>query len=266
MKKYWTIIKNEFQRQFAYRISIASFSLGNVLEIVAQIIIWTVIYQGVDEIRGYSQKEMMSYVVVGWFFLFVSSNYNFENYIARDIHQGTLSNLIIKPISYLKYIVVVSLGRIMVALFFVLFVQSVLIFSFLHSHIVLPSDPRVWIILIFMLLGSYFIKLFISILIGTISFWTIEINGIFFSLNVVSKFFSGAYFPINLLPALFINISLFFPFAYTFYVPLQLYLGRLSVGQGAKALGVELIWLFLLYGLTKLVWKKGLKKYESVGI
>ncbi|KKR21432.1 MAG: hypothetical protein UT48_C0008G0009 [Parcubacteria group bacterium GW2011_GWE2_39_37] len=265
MKKYWKIITNEFQRHLAYRANIVSYSFGHLFEIISQIVIWTVIFQGTSMIKGYTYPEMMTYVIIGWFILFATSNYGFEERIAKDIHQGTLSNMIVKPMSYVRYIIAVSMGRVVIALITVAVIETVLIFL-LRNKIIINLDPATLLLMLFMLLVAFFIKLLFSILIGLIAFWIIEISGTYFSLNIFSKFMSGAYFPMNLLPAVFVNISLFFPFIYTFFIPLQLYLKKITLIEGLRGLGVELLWLFLLYLLIKLVWHFGLKKYEAAGV
>ena len=125
---------------------------------------------------------------------------------------------------------------------------------------------RVICLLLAMLVVSYFINLFMAILIGMIAFWTTEIVGIQYSIKVFVKLISGSYFPISLLPIAVINISLLFPFIYTVFIPVQLCLGKISFAEGLKGLGIEALWLGLLYIVIKIVWKFGLKKYESVGI
>jgi len=64
----------------------------------------------------------------------------------------------------------------------------------------------------------------------------------------------------------FVNVSYFLPFAYTIYVPVQLYLGKISFAEGLRGLAIEILWLVALYIIIKVVWRLGLRKYESVGI
>lgn len=265
MKKYWLLIKNEFQRHLAYRANIISYSFGHLFEVTSQVIIWSAIYQNNQMVKGYTYQEMITYVVIGWLLLFATSNYGFEEKIAKDIHQGTLSNLITKPVSYLKYMSAVSLGRIVVAFITVIIIETVMILIFKSKLIIDFSIIKISLLISMMVL-AFFIRLFFAIMIGLIAFWIVEISGTYFSLNILSKFLSGAYFPINLLPAAYVNISLLFPFAYTFFVPLQVYLGKASLMQGVRGLLVELIWLLLLYIIIKIIWRFGLKKYEAVGI
>src|SRR4030065_2917093 len=103
MKKYWHIITNEVQRQFTYRIGIAAYSFGNIAEVIILVVIWSIAFRNTDMIHGYSSHEMISYVIFAWFFSFLTTTYAFEQNIARDIHRGTLSALLVKPQSYVRY-------------------------------------------------------------------------------------------------------------------------------------------------------------------
>ncbi|MFA5925681.1 MAG: ABC-2 family transporter protein [Parcubacteria group bacterium] len=265
MKKYWHIITNEIQRQFTYRASIAAYAFGNIAELVALTVIWIIVYRNIDAIKGYSENEMISYVVFAWFFSFLTTTYAFERNVARDIHQGTLSNLMVKPQSYIRYMMAVATGRISIA-FSIVLVQAVIVFSFFRSEIIFSLDIPKFLVLVFMLIATYLINLFLSILIGFIAFWTTEINGTYYSIKVFSRFMSGTFFPISLLPVFFMKASFFLPFVYTIYIPVQLYLGKISFAEGLRGLAIEIGWLVVLYVIIKIVWRLGLKKYESVGI
>ncbi|MEI7497754.1 MAG: ABC-2 family transporter protein [Candidatus Falkowbacteria bacterium] len=265
MKKYLLIITDEFQRHLAYRANITAYSIGHIIDVSAQVIIWSVIFSQVSIIKGYTLTEMMTYVVFGWFFQHASSNYNFEERVARDIERGTLSSLLIKPISYLRYITACAIGRVGFA-FATVWGIAVILLLLMHDRLIFNFNPIILLIILIMVVIGFFIKLLFSLIIGLFAIWVVEISGTYFSLNIIAKFLSGAMFPIALLPSFFINLTLLFPFAYTLFVPLQLYLGKISIYQGVIGVGVELVWLIILYGIVKLIWHFGLKKYESVGI
>ncbi|MFA6285256.1 MAG: ABC-2 family transporter protein [Parcubacteria group bacterium] len=265
MKKYLAVIKIEWGRQMTYRVNQFTYRIGNIFEILVQIIIWTAIFQKAAIIKGYTYQEMMTYIIIGWLVSFLMANFGFESFISDHIQRGELSNFLSKPIDYVNYLIVLSIGRASFTLA-VAFLANILIVLLFRNSFIFSKNIFVWLILLAMILMGYFIKLFLSILIGFISFWTTDNSGIFYSINTLSKFLSGAYFPINILPAAFLNFSLALPFIYTFYLPAQLYLGKISILQGLQGLGLETIWVAILYCAIKVVWKMGLKKYESVGI
>ena len=265
MKKYLAVIKTEWSRQMTYRVNQFTFRIGNVFEILVQILIWSAIFQNINIIKGYSHREMITYILIGWLLSMLMNNYGFENIISDHIEKGELSNFISKPINYIKYLITLSVGRCSFTLAVAFATNITLLFLFRHYFIV-SKDTLTWIILILMVLAGYFINLFISILVGFTSFWTVDNHGIFYSINTLAKFLSGNYFPINILPAAFLNFSLALPFVYTFYFPAQLYLGKISIRQGLVGLGIEIVWIAVLYLAINWVWNRGLKKFESVGI
>jgi ABC-2 type transport system permease protein len=122
------------------------------------------------------------------------------------------------------------------------------------------------IAILLMLILSYFIKLFLGVLIWLVSFWTSDISGFSYSAGVMIWFLSGVYFPINMLPKTLADLSYFFPFVYTIFVPIQFYLWKISLLEAIKWMWVEIIWLGVLYILIKIIWKRGLRRYEGVGI
>ncbi|MFA5925680.1 MAG: ABC-2 family transporter protein [Parcubacteria group bacterium] len=265
MKKYLAVLKIEWQRQMAYRVNQFTFRIGNAFEIFVQIVIWTAIFQNADVIKGYSYREMMTYILIGWLLSMLMNNYGFEEIISGHIEKGELSNFISKPIDYIKYLLTLSIARCSFTLVLAFLTNIVLLFLFRH-YFIISKDALVWIILALMILAGYFINLFVSMLIGFTSFWTVDNAGVFYSINTLAKFLSGNYFPINILPVAFLNFSLALPFVYTFYFPAQLYLGKISILEGLVGLGLETAWLVILYLIVRIVWKRGLKKFESVGI
>lgn len=264
-KKYILVANNALQRALVFRFSVYSYRVGNLAELLSQIIIWSVIFQKENIISGYTYDEMVTYILVGWLFTFLTGAYGLERNIANEIEQGNISNFLVKPIEYLKYNTAFAIGRVYLSLVAAVVVQLILIFFF-HKHILFYINFFNIFILFGMLIVSFFINIFRAVLTGYIAFWTNDTTGFESTLNILAKFMSGAYFPLSLLPAAFVNISLFFPFIYTFFIPTQLYLGKITTWQGLKGLIIEIVWLFLLYGIIKVVWKRGIKRYEGVGM
>ncbi len=265
MKKYIAVAKNEWSRMITYRFTIFSYRIASFIEISVQIVIWSTIYKSTENVFGYNFSEMLTYIVMGYLFSFLMANYNYESRISRSIQYGEISSILCQPISWFAHTVSTALGRLYITLISSLFFQTILIII-LHKFIILPKSFTAVFLIIAIVIIGFFIKLFLSMLIGLISFWTINVSGIQYSARVLIGFFSGSYFTLALLPASVLKISLLLPFAYTFYVPAQIYLGKMSLAQGFRGLLISLAWLLVLYLIIKIVWTRGLKKYEAVGI
>jgi ABC-type uncharacterized transport system permease subunit len=164
LKKYLLVIKNSAQRQLAFRTNIMAFAVGNIFGLLVQIVVWTAVFKTTVLIKGYTYNEMITYVVIGWFFSFITSNYSIEENVAKDIHLGTLSNFITKPISYLKYMTAFAIGRVFIAFFVILFSMTLLVIVF-YDKMIFDFDILKLIAILLMLILSYFIKLFLGVLI-----------------------------------------------------------------------------------------------------
>ena len=264
MKKYITIIKTYWQRALAYRFTVFVYRIGEVGEILVLILMWSAIYGGNKVIGGFTFQEMLTYILVGNFFNVMIRNW-LENYIAGDIKDGRLSVFLIKPIAYFNYVLFREIGRISLAVLMSVLSQA-LVILFFFSKFIFNFDILYLLLIFLMIILAFITELLLSFLIGLIAFWTDEVDGVYRTIERLKKFFSGGFFPINLLPAAFVNISLFLPFAYSFFVPAQLYLKKIDLSAGLKGILVQIVWLFLLYGIIKAVWNRGLKRYEGVGI
>jgi ABC-2 type transport system permease protein len=265
MKKYWKTISNEFQRQLNLRFFILSFVVGNFFDLLAQIVIWSAAFKFISEVNGYDYRTMLTYVIFGWIFRYLTTNYEYDRIIQKDIHLGRLSNFMVKPINYIRYIMANAIGRNIFAFMVVIVMSLIWIIFFGHVFVFQNSAIIIPILLAYFVL-AYLIKFYLSILAGFIGFWTVEVTGISYSINIIIKFLSGAYFPIDLLGSQITSIFYFFPFVYTFFIPAQIFVGKIGIAESFNGIAVMLIWILALHAIVKIIWTKGLKKYESAGI
>lgn len=264
MKKYLTIIKTAWQRGLAYRFTVFTYRVGEILEVVALIFMWSAIYGEQEFIKGYTLREMITYILLGNLINVVVRNM-LSDKVGREIKDGLLSQFLTKPIQYFTFIIFNEIGRILLA-FLMSVTSQLLVIVFFLDKFIFNFDILHFLVIIAMIILAFFSELFLSYLIGLAAFWTDETHGIHLTAMRLRKFFSGGYFPLSLMPIAFVKISLLLPFAYSFFVPTQLYLGKISLATGLKGLFVQICWIFLLYGIIKIVWKIGLRRYEGVGI
>lgn len=263
-RKYIAIIKITWQRALIYRFTVFSYRIGEIIEMVVLIFMWSAIYGQHDIIKGYTLPEMITYILVGNLINAVVRNWLAE-VIARDIREGSLSQFLVKPIEYFRYVMAREIGRISLTFFMSILSQMIIILFFLKIFIFNVSVLNLALIIVMIIL-AFITELLISYLIGLIAFWTDEVNGIHTTIDRLKKFFSGGYFPLSLLPVAFVNISFSLPFAYSFFVPAQIYLNKIDIATGVRGLFVQTAWILILYVIIKIVWKRGLKRYEGVGI
>lgn len=264
IKKHLTITKTAWQRALTYRFTVLAHRIGETGEMLILILMWAAIYSGGGVIKGYNYQEMITYILLGNLINAIVRNW-LASVVSRDISNGTLSQFLVKPISYLRYILFREIGRISVAFFFSV-ISSLLVIFFFTRYFIINLNPLTLGLIAIMTILAFATELLLSFLIGLIAFWTTEVDGIYATIDRVKKFFSGGYFPISLLPPAFVKTSFLLPFGYSFFIPVQLYLGKIDSRTGLLGLLIQLTWIILLYGIIRVAWNRGIKKYEGVGI
>jgi ABC-type uncharacterized transport system permease subunit len=104
----------------------------------------------------------------------------------------------------------------------------------------------------------------VEVIIGSITFYSTETAQLIETKNFLIPLLAGSL--VFLDTNSFTKMFIFSPFAFTFYHPMQIYLGKYSNLEIFYVFLGGLAWCFILYFLAKLVFKMGLKKNEAVGL
>ena len=127
--------------------------------------------------------------------------------------------------------------------------------------------PKGSIFAIFMIYAVLMIlfDIILYVIIGGLSFWFIEIWGIRASIEQVLWILSGRTLPLSLFPQWMQTFMAFTPFMYLEYTFASIYLGKLTIEEALRAMGIFTIWIVLMILLMKWVYTKGFRKLESFG-
>ena len=264
IKQAMTIISLAWQKNFTYRFTVLTYRVGEIAEVLVLILMWSAIYAtSATVIKGFSLNEMITYVLIGNLVSVAVRNF-LTTSVSKDISEGRLSMFLVKPIPYLKYVFINELGRSFLSTVISVATQIVVILFFLDK-VYINLDPSYLAVIVAMVILAFVIEFQISFIIGTISFWTDEVNGLQLTIERVKRFFSGGYFPLSLLPGALASTAILLPFGYSFFFPASLYLKKMSLADGVKGLVVQVIWIVLFSIIIHIVWRMGLKRYEAVG-
>ncbi|MES2986201.1 MAG: ABC-2 family transporter protein [Patescibacteria group bacterium] len=268
MNKFLSIVSFAWQRALTFRFTIFMYRFGEIAESVVLCIMWIAIYagsgDGVSLIKGFTVQEMVTYIFIGNILTAFTRSYSTAT-IARDIFDGTLSMSLVKPISYIRYVFYDRFGATLLVLLTAIVGQLIASVFFL-DYIIFNPDLMYLLVIVAMLFLAYLTEFLLNTIIGTVAFWVDDVDGLFSMTDRVRRFFAGGYFPLSILPTGLAFVATLLPFAYTFYVPAQLYLQKISIKEGIIGLGIQIVWIALLYMLLKFIWNRGIRKYEGVGL
>ena len=98
-----------------------------------------------------------------------------------------------------------------------------------------------------------------------LSFWVLQIDGIYGAVFIVVNVLSGGYFPLSVFGPAFNRIAAFLPFPYMLQFPVNALSGVYDVSYVLQGLGVQLLWAGIFALISFVLWKLGLRKYDAVG-
>lgn len=262
MKKYLTLFRTSWQLALTYRASFLMFFVVSVIQTVFLLYLWFAIYDQGGKIGDYTFQEILTYYLLQFILNGVVSTFISWD-IITDIKEGRFSNYFLKPIDYFRWQATINYASKIVEILFITIGVGIASFFLFRSYVLAPVSGIMLFHVIALTLLATMLSFILEFLIGMAAFWITEAYSFKFLTMTITRFFAGNILPLSLLPAPLITVSQFLPFPYLSYIPVQIYLGRVTDIGGAY-MGI-VFWIIFLYFITRLVYRLGIKKYEAVG-
>ena len=129
--------------------------------------------------------------------------------------------------------------------------------------------PATWSSLLFFVsscLIALLLYFFLSFFLSLIAFWVDNVWAPRWLFGVIFlEFMSGAFFPLDVLPAPLLKLIYLTPFPYLLYFPLKIYLGQVDLFSLSKIFLLMFLWLIVIVLVVSKLWKKGLRIYSTYG-
>lgn len=264
--KYIEYFKIGFKRSVEYKSYIIGVLTTPIFMGIFFYFIWGYIFAvkgGGDPnftIGGFTFKEMMVYLIIG-LLLNTARSSDISQRISEVIKSGDISIFLCRPVNFVKSLLFEGIGNKVVNffMFVVLLIAMTNIFDLPY-----PTGGIFAIFILYAILMILF-DIILYVIIGGLSFWFIEIWGIRASIEQILWILSGRVLPLTLFPAWMQSFLAFTPFLYLEFTFASLYLGKLTIIEALKAMGIFMIWILLLALLMRYLYKKGFAKLESFG-
>ena len=246
--------KNSFNK-YLKNISI---KLGAVFEILALLLAWILIFSKKSNLGGMTIQAMAAYILIGNL-IALATSFMLERIFAYAISQKDSKLFLYSPIKYCAYILINGFTKFIFP-FLSLAAVDIALLYFFAGKLSLNLSINYLSLIALMILLAFIIEFFIAYLLYFFIFWTIESKESYALALRLKKILAGNYFPLSLLPAFFLRFTLTLPFAYTFFVPTQLFLKKISLNQGITGIFIQIFWILALYAIIRLAWHFKIKK------
>ena len=256
-------MKATWEEYMTYRLNFVLWRVRVVLWILITYFLWWAIFSGRGEFFGYSQSMILTYIILSNIVRTICLGTTTME-IGGIINQGDLSNFLIRPLSFLRYYIARDTADKLLNLAFSI-VEITLMIIILKPHIFFQTNPFT-LFLAFCAMGmGTILYFFFSLVLGYLGFWTPDVWGPRFISFVVTEFFAGGLFPIDILPTPLFILSQGLPFSYFIYFPLKVYLGQLTALQMFRGFTIGLVWMVGFWVIANFLWRRGLRVYTAQG-
>jgi len=259
MQKFTPLTEIAKKNIFLEKLRSFASNISGFIEIVIILGLWFILFGDTSSLGGFTREEIMAYLLLGNLISIINS-YVLYKIINHDLINPNSKMLILKPIKYFFHIIKSGFSKYFLN-FLVLIVFDLALIYFLIEDFTFHFDLNYILVILVITILSFVIEFLLAYLTNLYIFWIMDSSDLYKIILRLKKFLSGSYFPLSLLPVLYLNISLLLPFAYSFFVPTQLYLKNIDISAGVFGVLIQIFWIIILYFLIRIVWNKKNKAY-----
>ena len=254
--------KTTLATMFAYRASLLIWMIGQVLEPLVYLTVWSLVSTASGgSVGGYTTADFAAYFILLMLVNQVTYTWIMYEFEYR-IREGILSVALLKPVHPIHSDIADNISSKLITTPFMILVAVLLAIVF-HPSL----DTTSWAIVCFFpaLLLAFAIRFLLEWTLALSAFWTTRVGAINQIYFVVMLFLSGQFAPLTLFPLPVQVASYVLPFRWLISYPIDLISGRLTLSQTLIGFGAQAAWLAVSYILLRTVWRAGLRVYSAVG-
>jgi ABC-2 type transport system permease protein len=240
------------RRMYMYRFNAVFSIVLTGVTIYLLTIVWKSAYAGRSEVGGIAVEQLLVYLTIANLqtrFL----NPEIDGDMHERIRQGQIAFDISRPVSYPEQVVAGAAGQMLGSLPMLLLALPV---ALVAGELQAPPTVGAGIAYVGSLLLAWVIAVELSLIVGLIGFWTLEITGFYTMYRLIGNFATGALIPLWFMPGLVRATVQLLPFQAMAFLPVSVYVGEPATGSTLGALGVQLLWIGLLVFAIRWTWHR----------
>lgn len=263
IKKYTRIARLGWLDAVEYRTDFFMSVFGWGIRLAIATFLWKAVSLGQGGMIGsYDYSSIMTYfLLVQILSSFVFSHTGFL--IADDVAKGEFNQYLLKPIAYLPMRFLFDFSRNIFRTLMGSVIFGIIIWTFYGG---IPIFPAKIPLIIASIIGGYIINFCMLSMLGMSAFWFENSKRIIFIYFGMLTIFSGMIVPLNLFPPQYLNVIANLPFGYIFFYPIQVLQATTITPLLMQGLLHQWAYGFALYLLALFIFRRGIRRFEGVGI
>jgi ABC-2 type transport system permease protein len=224
-------------------------------QIALSYFLWHGLYQTTAVTAGLNVDQAVGYAVLAALVIRVrwGTRLHSRESMWSLMRDGRIVYWFLRPISPRRYYLLRSLGEIgywgcWAAVGFVVAVAT--------GVVGLPASPARAAVAAVSFLAGQVLAHQLVLCIDLMCFWTTANHSAMRVYNFGHDLLAGAFVPLWFLPHWLLVTARWLPFQGTLNVPVSLYVGRLSLADAPREIGVQLAWCCVLLVVTRILWRR----------
>ena len=261
-KAYGYVYRTRILKSLAYRFDVYGNILMQCIIMFAAAFFWKALYGDGGNVQGTTVDTMLTYTVMSSMMsvLFMTS---VEQRVIHSVQKGTVATDMLKPISLFGLYFFEDLG----VLTSLIFQNMIPIFAVGSICIILPkpTSGTSFILFLVSLVLAFFINWLLAACFSMWAFTAINMDPMIQVKKHLIRLLSGSIIPMWFFPKWLSGILNLFPFVYIYQLPLDIYVGKYTKETLFLRLGIQAIWVAVLFALFVFLQKRVVKKVMVQG-
>ncbi len=262
MRLFYELIKLSFRLQFTYRTANLAGLATNFFFGLLRAAVLVALYGARTEVVGLSLPEAITYTGISQAIIACLSFFGWWE-VMHSVYSGAVGSDLLKPLGYFTFWLARDLGRAIANL--LLRGLTIMLAYALVFDISMPHSGGQWLTVGAALALSMLVSFSYRFLVNLAAFWTPDARGVGRFAFSLSWFLSGFLMPLRFFPDWFVKLCNMTPFPSMVNTVIEVYLGVLTGPELLRALGIQIVWIVILFVACQLVLRAGVRRLVIQG-
>lgn len=259
--KYFRTFLLALESEFISRVNLLGWFIVGSISSIVLVLVWFAILGDRPNVGGFTKGDFIIYyifITIGWYIVGGS----FDVTTGNGIKNGTINTTLLKPYDVVLGQGIQEQAWKVLSMLITLPITALVLFIFkdiIYIHLTLA---QIFLLILSLILGGINFALMEGI-VGITGFWVTNVWPVAQVKEILLSLFGGLLVPLTLMPPAILFLANFLPFKYMFYIPVSIILSKNP--NPLIDVGIQAVYIFVLFGFYKFIWRLGIRKYEAVG-
>jgi len=249
-----------FAETAAYRLSLLMWIVTAIFPLIS-LVLWRALAES-GPIGEYDQAGFDSYFVAAFLVRQLGASWVVWD-LDRQIRNGDLSSLLMRPVSPVLHFVMLNAATVPVRV--ILSAPIAVAVLVATGGMTMLGDPWLWPLVPLSLALAWLLNFLVQLVVGCLAFWLTKAASLFEIWLGLFIVLSGYTVPTSLFPAGLAEVARVLPFHAVLGFPVELLVGRLAPAAALQGLALQVMWVGLVGSIAAVLWRRGLRAYGAFG-